>query len=116
MGRRTHLPVWDEVRSNRKRGRASVARASLDRTIGTWVFWTHFAPGQKRVIVTDVCVVMGGDDHGVVLRGNGRTRRMSWETFADRWRPWQGEAMPRPVVLGSVLAWPSLHPAPSSEK
>jgi len=107
VSKRHHLPVWDEVRRHRKGAAAALARHGLDRTIGSWVFRHRFAPGPELAIVADVCIVIGGDDHSVLLRGNGRTRRVSWKTFAEHWRPWQGDPMPRPIVLGDALLWPS---------
>lgn len=106
MTRRHRQFPLSEIRGALKRGASDRARSELERTIGAWVFRQRFGPGPRFALQTDVCIVIGGDDDRVALRGNGRTRRVSWRSFAAHWRPWQGDSMPRPVVLGDVLVWP----------
>lgn len=94
---------------------AKNARQTIESKIGSWVFRHRFAPGPERVIVCDVRIVVGGDNKHAFLRGNGRTWRVSWEVFAEHWRSWQGEPMPRPIVLGETLIWPNEHSGSTGE-
>lgn len=104
---RKWVPGWFPARGRSvvRKINARIARQTIEQKVASWFFRQRYAPGSL-VTLTDVCIVIGGDDTHAVLRGNGRTRRVSWETFAEHWRPWQGDPMPRPVVIGETLVWP----------
>ena len=86
----------------RRQGRAWYESSRREHHIGQWFFRAH---GEG---VCAIGVAVAADDRGISLRGNGRTRRMSWATFANHWQPWQGAPMPRPTVLASgQLVWPT---------
>lgn len=97
--------MWHESRGTLRSGRAARAREHGSKWIGQW-FFRCLGGGE---VVVGVVVAVSQDR--IELRGNGRTRRLSWETFANEWQPWQGDAMPRPTVLASgQLVWPTALP------
>lgn len=92
--------MWYESRKTLRSGRASQAREHGSKWIGQW-FFRGLGGGE---VVVGVVVTVSQDR--IELRGNGRTRCLSWETFANEWQPWQGELPPRPVVLaGGMMLW-----------
>ena len=98
-------------RNAREYDRAQVV-ATADSLVGSYRWRATY--GRDGAMVCELAVVVGVEGEGaamrLVLRGNGRTRRVGASTFACEWfKPQSSDpVLALPVVLaGGRLVWPS---------